>query len=131
MRLNTWIDLRGSPNDPEALQRLIAGVQGKAIDTVARDPRLAGLCPYRGLLPFREEDAGLFFGRRRYVDELVRKVGQRSPPTWSPWWVVPGVASRRSSMLACCLCSAGKKALATMSSGTWSVCARAAIRCTP
>ena len=77
--LNTWIDLRSSLDDPEALQRLIAGIQGQAIDTVARDPRLAGLCPYRGLLPFREEDAGLFFGRRRYIDELVQKVRQRSP----------------------------------------------------
>ncbi len=77
--LNTWIDLRSGLDDPEALQRLIAGVQGQAIDTVVRDPRLAGLCPYRGLLPFREEDAGLFFGRRRYIDELVQKVRQRSP----------------------------------------------------
>ena len=77
--LNTWVDLRSGLDDPEALQRLIAGVQGQAIDTVAGDPRLAGLCPYRGLLPFREEDAGLFFGRRRYIDELVQKVRQRSP----------------------------------------------------
>ena len=34
--------------------------------------------PYRGLLPFREQDAGLFFGRQRFVDELVAKVRQRS-----------------------------------------------------
>ena len=34
--------------------------------------------PYRGLLPFREQDAGLFFGRERFVDELVAKVRQRS-----------------------------------------------------
>ena len=101
--LNTWIDLRSGLDDPVALQRLIAGVQAQAIDTIAHDPRLAGLCPYRGLLQFREEDAGLFFGRRRYIDELVQKVRQRSPPTWSPWWVVRGAASPRSSMLACCL----------------------------
>ena len=77
--LNTWIDLRSGLDDPVALQRLIAGVQAQAIDTIAHDPRLAGLCPYRGLLQFREEDAGLFFGRRRYIDELVQKVRQRSP----------------------------------------------------
>ena len=39
---------------------------------------LAGLSPYRGLLPFREQDAGLFFGRERFVDELVAKVRQRT-----------------------------------------------------
>ena len=77
--LNTWTDLRSGLDDPVALQRLIAGVQAQAIDTIAHDPRLAGLCPYRGLLQFREEDAGLFFGRRRYIDELVQKVRQRSP----------------------------------------------------
>jgi hypothetical protein len=37
-----------------------------------------GLTPYRGLLPFREQDAGLFFGRERFVDELIKKVGQRT-----------------------------------------------------
>ena len=44
----------------------------------AIDRLLASLCPYRGLLPFREQDAGLFFGRTRFVDELVAKVGQRT-----------------------------------------------------
>ena len=68
----------GFDEDPETLQRLIAGAQGKAIDRTAAEKLLAGLAPYRGLLPFREQDAGLFFGRRRFVDELVGKVGRRS-----------------------------------------------------
>ena len=29
-------------------------------------------------MPFREQDAGLFFGRERFVKELVQKVGQRT-----------------------------------------------------
>jgi hypothetical protein len=60
------------------LQRLFAGAQGRAIDAAVAEKLLGGLTPYRGLLPFREQDAGLFFGRQRFVDELVRKVGQRS-----------------------------------------------------
>ena len=77
--LNTWVDLRnGFDEDPEALQRLVAGAQGNAIDAAAAQKLLAGLMPYRGLLPFREQDAGLFFGRKRFVDELVEKVGRRS-----------------------------------------------------
>jgi hypothetical protein len=76
--LNTWIDLRQGLDEPEALQRLVAGAQGRAIDGVATDHLLAGLCPYRGLLPFREQDAGLFFGRGRFVDELVAKACHRT-----------------------------------------------------
>ncbi|MFZ1425891.1 MAG: TIR domain-containing protein [Geminicoccaceae bacterium] len=76
LNLNTWIDLRPGLDEPEALQRLLAAAQGHAIDGLTRD--LAGLRPYRGLLPFREQDAGLYFGRQRFVDELVAKVRQRS-----------------------------------------------------
>ena len=78
--LNTWVDLRKGFEDPEALQRLVAGAQGAAIDAAAAEKLLAvaGLTPYRGLLPFREQDAGLFFGRKRFVAELVEKVGRRT-----------------------------------------------------
>jgi hypothetical protein len=78
LNLNTWVDLRSGFDDPEALQRVIAGAQGRAIDAAAAQMLLAGLSPYRGLLPFREEDASLFFGRKRFVDELVEKVGRRT-----------------------------------------------------
>jgi hypothetical protein len=78
LSLNTWVDLRPGLDEPESLQRLVAGARGKAIDAAAAEKLLAGLTPYRGLLPFREQDAGLFFGRARFVEELVRKVGQRS-----------------------------------------------------
>ena len=77
LNLNTWVDLRHSLDDPDGLQRLIAGAQGHAIDAAA-EKLLAGLTPYRGLLPFREQDAGLFFGRERFAKELLQKVGQRT-----------------------------------------------------
>ena len=78
LSLNTWVDLRPGLDEPESLQRLIAGAQGRAIDAGAAEKLLTGLTPYRGLLPFREQDAGLFFGRERFVTELVQKVGQRN-----------------------------------------------------
>ena len=78
LSLNTWVDLRRGFDEPESLQRLIAGAQGQAIDDAAAEKLLAGLTPYRGLLPFREQDAGLFFGRKRFVDELVEKVRRRT-----------------------------------------------------
>jgi hypothetical protein len=79
LSLNTWVDLRTGLDEPESLQSLIAGAQGKAIDNAAAEKLLAGLTPYRGLLPFREQDAGLFFGRERFAMELLQKVGQRTP----------------------------------------------------
>ena len=78
LSLNTWVDLRPGLDEPESLERLVAGAQGKAIDAAAAEKLLAGLTPYRGLLPFREQDAGLFFGRERFVEELVSKVGHRT-----------------------------------------------------
>ena len=78
LSLNTWVDLRNGMDETESLQRLVAGVQGAAIDKTAADKLLAGLSPYRGLLGFREQDAGLFFGRERFIDELLRKVSKRS-----------------------------------------------------
>jgi hypothetical protein len=78
LNLNTWVDLRNGLDEPESLQRLIAGAQGQAIDVAAAEKLLAGLTPYRGLLPFREQDAGLFFGRERFAKELLQKVGQRT-----------------------------------------------------
>ena len=78
LSLNTWVDLRRGLDDPEGLQRVIAGARGQAIDAAAADKLLAGLSPYRGLLPFREQDAGLFFGRKRFVEELTNKVRQRT-----------------------------------------------------
>jgi hypothetical protein len=76
--LNTWVDLRNGLDDPESLQRLIAGARGAPVDAASKEKSLAGISPYRGLLSFREQDAGLFFGRERFVDELVRKVGKRT-----------------------------------------------------
>jgi hypothetical protein len=78
LNLNTWVDLRNGLDDPESLQRLIAGALGQAIDVIAAEKLLAGLTPYRGLLPFREQDAGLFFGRARFAKDLLQKVRQRT-----------------------------------------------------
>ena len=100
------MDLRCSGKEPEKLPRLEAlvrcglwsgrpacslpedeaGQNGPASEELAGPCARAEFCPYRGLLPFREEDAGLFFGRAAVVAELqalleqkrwVRVVGRR------------------------------------------------------
>jgi tetratricopeptide (TPR) repeat protein len=72
LRLQTWVDLRSDLADPIQLDLLLAGLRGQA-PADASTLREA-LCPYRGLEPFREEDAGLFFGREEAIDTLLGKL---------------------------------------------------------
>src|SRR5271157_6502096 len=75
-----------SRNSPKQLgmvspELVMRAVRGPATGEEARSispPVTAAICPYRGLNAFREEDAPLFFGRDRLVDEpeqgLLHKV---------------------------------------------------------
>ena len=68
--LNTYADLRGGLDDPNTLDVIERTVRGTAaVGEPAPPPGTAAICPYRGLNAFREEDASLFFGRDRLVDE--------------------------------------------------------------
>ena len=78
---NTWIDFRARVDDPVLLETLVRAVHGKppgpdAQDTVRKT--LATICPYRGLLYFREEDAPFFFGRAEAIKQLVSAVQDHS-----------------------------------------------------
>ena len=64
--LNHVIDLRNRLDDPDALAMFVQAVQGEAPPT----PPVADVCPYRGLYPFREEDAPLFYGREQFAEAL-------------------------------------------------------------
>ena len=77
--LNTYADLRGGVDNPDTLDAIVDTIVGDVRDTDrVQLPKTAAICPYRGLNAFREEDAPLFFGRDRLVDEpeqgLLHKV---------------------------------------------------------
>ena len=72
LKLQTWVDLRADLADPVQLKRLLTGIRGVA--PAAASTLREAFCPYRGLLPFREEDAGLFFGRQEAIDTLLAKL---------------------------------------------------------
>ena len=59
-------------DDPVQLQNLIAAIHREAPEGAAAIK--AAICPYRGLLPFREEDAAFFFGRDGWIADLAAKV---------------------------------------------------------
>jgi hypothetical protein len=78
---HTWVDFRARVDDPVLLTTLVKAVHGEPPGPDAQDTvreTLATICPYRGLLYFREEDAPFFFGRAEAITQLVRAVEQHS-----------------------------------------------------
>ncbi len=74
LQLLTWVDLSKAASvlqQPESLASLRAALRGEAI---AASIIRAQVCPYRGLEPFREEDAPFFCGRDDAIRDLVAKV---------------------------------------------------------
>ncbi len=73
----TWVDFRARVDDPVLLDTLVRAVHGEPPGPDAQGrvhETLATICPYRGLLYFREEDAPFFFGRAEAITQLVSAV---------------------------------------------------------
>jgi len=75
--LNTWIDLR--PDLGHGIELLAKALRGESVSPTeqGRDPR-AEVCPFRGLQPFREEDAEFFCGREAFTRTLLERVASES-----------------------------------------------------
>ena len=70
----TWVDLSQGASvlqQAESLATLRAALRGESI---APSELRSSTCPYRGLEPFREEDAPFFCGREDAIGELVAQV---------------------------------------------------------
>ena len=86
LRQLTWVDLRATVEDERGLAVLKRAIRGEPPgpdpladggDEATRRLR-ATLCPFRGLLYFREEDEAFFFGRTVSADRLLALVGEQS-----------------------------------------------------
>src|SRR5208282_4728587 len=78
LQLLTWVDFSKSKNvreQTDSLEALRAAICGEAI---APSAIRASICPYRGLEPFREEDAAFFCGRDDAIRDLVARVQEYS-----------------------------------------------------
>jgi len=76
---NTWIDLRAAPVDRNALSSLSAAIRRESPGSSCAVPwKTSGrdVCPYRGLLYFREEDAPFYFGREVATKRLCATVAR-------------------------------------------------------
>ena len=76
LSLNMWVDLRTRLDEERPLIVLAGAVRGLAPAELKAGEQAAAstVCPFRGLLPYREEDAPLFFGRQDDTDRLVAAV---------------------------------------------------------
>ena len=78
LQLLTWVDLskgKSVREQAESLDALRAALRGEPVNGPAIR---ASICPYRGLEPFREEDAAFFCGRDDAIRELVARVQEYS-----------------------------------------------------
>ena len=95
LRQNTWIDLRPQLDDPTCFAALTKAIRGEPPGPDLRpavEQALAQVCPYRGLLYFREEDAEFFFGREASTHSSPQP--SNSIVSW-PWSAPPARASLR------------------------------------
>lgn len=114
---NTWVNLQGGVNDARALETLARAIRGTPPDdpSAVRNPK-SDICPYRGLEPFREEDAAFFFGRGAFVDELLEKIKRRN------FLMVLGASgSGKSSMVRAGLVPALRRGASGPDGRNWSI----------
>jgi energy-coupling factor transporter ATP-binding protein EcfA2 len=80
LRQLMWVDLRSQSLD-QGILVLVKALRGEPLGEDLQqqiEATRAAICPYRGLLYFREEDAPFFFGRDAAVRQLVKAVGEKS-----------------------------------------------------
>jgi WD40 repeat protein/transcriptional regulator with XRE-family HTH domain len=69
-----WVDLRAGIDMPHALGRLTSAIRGALPEPEWPAGLAETRCPYRGLQPFQEDDAELFFGREGDVQRLLERL---------------------------------------------------------
>ena len=82
LKLNTWVDLSENVADEAALEDPLCGDSRQPPGSAGLQQIAAvraEICPYRGLRPFREEDAAFFCGREAFTDKLVEAVERDVP----------------------------------------------------
>lgn len=67
-----------NPKGFESLYRHILKESNKPSVKLKTKKAYNKVCPYRGLAPFREEDAQHFFGRERFTEKLIEEVYDKS-----------------------------------------------------
>ncbi|BCQ29990.1 TIR domain-containing protein (plasmid) [Caballeronia sp. NK8] len=81
LRQITWVDFRLSLDDQLRFKVLVQAIRGQPpgpdVESVIQQA-VAEVCPFRGLLPFREQDAAFYYGRSAAIEQLVATITHRS-----------------------------------------------------
>jgi hypothetical protein len=129
LKLLTWIDLSGrasildQQDQLNALRRAILGEQVES--ALIRD----AICPYRGLVPFFEEDAAFFCGRAEAIDQLAAQVSAHNSA--HNFVAVVGPSGSGKSSLVFAGLPPGCASSVNLRCGTSSLSIRARSRCMP
>ncbi len=70
----TWVDLRRGVDRLRDIQQLMNAIKGVPTGPTAPVEPVAGVCPYRGLQTFNEEQAEFFFGREADIQRLIERL---------------------------------------------------------
>ncbi len=79
--LETELGVTPLDKTQEIYAHLLAGQLPEApsaADSMKREPRTTGDCPFRGLANFREQDAAFFFGREEFTERLLKIISQKA-----------------------------------------------------
>ncbi|HEY0380076.1 MAG TPA: TIR domain-containing protein [Pyrinomonadaceae bacterium] len=74
LSIRTWVDLRKGVEDARSFQSLVNAIKGLPLGPERLIEPRDDVCPYRGLQPFDEEHAELFFGREGDIQRLIEKL---------------------------------------------------------
>ena len=69
----SWLRLTQLDDHPE-LSRIVEAITSTSAVTPARAERVSRGTPYKGLVPYEEADASIFFGREELVDRIIKKL---------------------------------------------------------
>lgn len=68
-----WLRLAELGNEAE-LYRLVEAITSGSEPARARTERASSVSPYKGLVPYEEADASIFFGRQDLVDHIIKNL---------------------------------------------------------
>ena len=80
LSMNTWVDMRDGVQGP-AIDALEAAIRSQPAGPDSRSTATlvaSDVAPYRGLRPFREEDADFFYGREAFTETLANSVSRQT-----------------------------------------------------
>ncbi len=76
--VDTWVRFEHTLDEPDTFSRVVAAIKREAPPSFLKSELPGEPAPYRGLEPFRVEDARFFFGRTAETEEMLQRLRRDS-----------------------------------------------------